>query len=378
MSLLGLHLTLLIGRSVTAPAPPALLDVIDTVEVTHSDNERSGFQITFRAPRDPYSFVDYPIVANPLLRPGNRVTLVVVVGAVPQVLFDGIITHQQLSPSPQPGSTTFAVTGEDVSVAMDREEKPVEHPAQPETVIALKIIASYPELGFVPVVVPPPSFEAPTPVDRTPVQRATDLGYLVQMAERYAYVFYVTPGPLPGTNTAYWGPPKRVSVPQRAITVDMAPDTNVTSISIQNNEADATTVEGTVQDRQTNNQVPVRTATSTRPPLALFPGLANPALAGVRAYKAEGGRTATQAAAEAQGQTDASTDLVKVEGELDIARYGGLLKARGLVGIRGLGFTYDGLYYVQSVTSSITREGFKQKFTATREGTGSTVAVVPV
>lgn len=221
MSLLGLHLTLLIGRSVTAPAPPALLDVIDTVEVTHSDNERSGFQITFRAPRDPYSFVDYPIVANPLLRPGNRVTLVVVVGAVPQVLFDGIITHQQLSPSPQPGSTTFAVTGEDVSVAMDREEKPVEHPAQPETVIALKIIASYPELGFVPVVVPPPSFEAPTPVDRTPVQRATDLGYLVQMAERYAYVFYVTPGPVPGTNTAYWGPPKRVSVPQRAITVDM-------------------------------------------------------------------------------------------------------------------------------------------------------------
>lgn len=106
--------------------------------------------------------------------------------------------------------------------------------------------------------------------------------------------------------------------------------------------------------------------------------MANPALAGVRAYKAEGGRTATQAAAEAQGQTDASTDLVKVEGELDIARYGGLLKARGLVGIRGLGFTYDGLYYVQSVTSSITREGFKQKFTATREGTGSTVAVVPV
>ena len=61
-----------------------------------------------------------------------------------------------------------------------------------------------------------------------------------------------------------------------------------------------------------------------------------------------------------------------------MSRYGGLLKARGLVGVRGLGFTYDGLYYVQSVTSSVTRKGFTQKFTATREGTGSTVPVVRV
>jgi len=378
MSLLGAHMTLLIGQSVPVPAPPTLMDVLDTVEVTHSDAERSGFQITFRAPRDPFSFIDYPIVANPLLRPGNRVILMVVLGVIPEVLFDGIITHQQLSPSAEPGATTFAITGEDVTVAMDREEKAVEHLAQPEVVIALKIIASYARYGLIPVVIPPPSFDAPIPVDRTPVQRATDLGYLVEMAERYAYVFYVTPGPAPGMNTAYWGPPRRVSVPQPAITVDMAPDTNVSSISIQNNAADVTTVEGAVQDRQTNKKVPVRTMASTRPPLALFSGLANPALRGVRAYKAEGGRTATQATAEAQGQTEASTDIVKVEGELDMSRYGGLLKARALVGVRGLGFTYDGLYYVQSVTSSVTRKGFTQKFTATREGTGSTVPVVRV
>jgi hypothetical protein len=378
MSLLGVHLTLLIGASVPAPAPPTLLDQLDSVEVTHSDAERSAFQIVFRATRHPASFIDYPVVANPLLRPGNRVILLVVLGVVPEVLFDGIITHQQLSPSPKPGETTFAITGEDVSVAMDREEKNVEHPAQPETVIALKIIASYARYGLIPVVIPPPSFDVPIPVDRTPVQRKTDLGFLVEMAERYAYVFYVTPGPVPGTNTAYWGPPNRTKPPQPAITVDMAPDTNVTGISFQNNAADATRVEGLVQDRQTNKKVPVKTFASTRVPLALFPGLANPALAGVKAYQAEGGRSATQATAEAQAQTEASTDLIKVEGELDISRYGRLLKARGLVGLRGVGFTYDGLYYVQNVTSSITREGFKQKFSITREGTGSTVPVVRV
>ena len=104
----------------------------------------------------------------------------------------------------------------------------------------------------------------------------------------------------------------------------------------------------------------------------------NPALAGVRAYKASSGQTATQAMAEAQGETDRVSDIITVDGELDIARYGGLLKARGLVGLRGVGFTYDGLYYVKSVTSKVTRDGFSQKFTATREGTGSTVPVVRV
>jgi hypothetical protein len=378
MPLLGVHLSMFIGPTVPVPAPPTLLEALDKIEVTHNDTERSGFQIDFRAPRDTMSFIDYPIVANPLLRPGNRLILMVTIGVVPEVLFDGIITHQQLNPAQKPGESTFTITGEDVSVAMDRHEKVVEHTAQPEMVVALKIINSYPQFGFIPEVIPPPSFEAPVPVERTPVQRATDLGHLVDMATRYAYVFFVTPGPAVGMNRAYWGPPPRLGAPQPALSVDLGPDTNVKTISFQNNATDATVVEGAVQDRQTNATVPIRTVTSTRPPLALFPGLANPAMAGVRAYQAGGARSATQATAEAQAETDASTDIISVDGELDVARYGGLLKARGLVGLRGVGFTYDGLYYVKSVTSSMTREGFSQKFTATREGTGSTVPVVRV
>ena len=213
MSLLGVHLTVLMGPTVPLPAPPTLLEALDEVEVTQSDAERSGFRMVFRATRDPLLLIDYPIVANPLLRPGTRVILQTTIGVVPEVLFDGIITHQQLNPSATPGETTFTVTGEDVSVAMDRQERVVEHPAQPEAVIALKIIASYPQFGFIPEVIPPVSFEAPVPAERTPVQRATDLGYLVEMAERYAYVFFVTPGPVAGANRAYWGPPPRLGLP---------------------------------------------------------------------------------------------------------------------------------------------------------------------
>ena len=55
-----------------------------------------------------------------------------------------------------------------------------------------------------------------------------------------------------------------------------------------------------------------------------------------------------------------------------------MLKARQLVGVRGAGLAYDGLYYVQSVTSTLKRGEFKQSFTLTRNGLVSITPRVPV
>ena len=59
-------------------------------------------------------------------------------------------------------------------------------------------------------------------------------------------------------------------------------------------------------------------------------------------------------------------------------RYGRLLKARQLVGVRGAGLAYDGLYFVRSVTSTIKRGELKQEFDLTRNGLISITPVVPV
>ena len=152
--------------------------------------------------------------------PFNRVVLIVTIGYLPRVLMDGVITHQELQPSNEPGASRLSVTGEDVSVMMDLEEKTAEHPAQDETLIALKIIATYAQYGMIPLVIPPLALDPPIPIERTPVQQATDLQFLNEMAARYAYVFYVAPGPLPLMNQAYWGPPKRLDLPQRALSVN--------------------------------------------------------------------------------------------------------------------------------------------------------------
>ena len=36
------------------------------------------------------------------------------------------------------------------------------------------------------------------PVEQIPAQKGTDLAYIQQLAEEAGYVFYITPGPLPG------------------------------------------------------------------------------------------------------------------------------------------------------------------------------------
>ena len=377
MSLLGVHLSLLIGPTVAVPAPPALMEALSRVEVTHSDEGPSGFQVTFQVGRaGPEDLLDYALVNNPLLKVFNRVLLIVTFSATPRVLMDGIITDQQLAPSNEPGASTITITGEDVSVMMDLEEKSTEHPAQDETVIALKLIASYAQYGLIPMVIPPLVIDPPIPIERVPVQQASDREYLKEIASRHAYVFYVTPGPAPFTNTAYWGPPVRAGLPQRALSVNLGGETNVEELSFRNNALGPSTVSGQIQDRTTNQATLIQTFASLRTPLSAFPAwLFNQPNVRRRKLRRTG-LNVMQAMAQAQAQTDASVDAVTAQGKLDALRYGDLLQARGLVGLRGAGYSYDGLWYVKSVTHVIEKERYGQRFTLAREGLGSTTPVV--
>jgi hypothetical protein len=73
-----------------------------------------------------------------------------------------------------------------------------------------------------------------------------------------------------------------------------------------------------------------------------------------------------------------SSDAVVGSGTLNVSRYGRILKARQLVGVRGAGPAFDGLYYVKSVTHAIKRGDYKQNFEVARNGLLSTVPRVPV
>lgn len=381
INLLGIHLTLLIGPTVPVPAPPDLMESLDQVKVIHDDSGVSVFEITFRVGRSsPLDLIDFGVLRNPLLlKPLNRVVLLVTFGLVPQVLMDGFITHTELSPGASPGTSTLTIKGEDAGVMLDQQEKSVEHPAQDETIIANKIILTYAQHGLIPMVLPPLAIDPPVPVERIPVQQGTDYSYLKEMAARHGYVFFISPGPAPMTSLAYWGPPPRLSVPQKALSVDMGAETNVEQISFSSNSQAPALIEGQVQDRLTNQAMPVMTLASTRIPLVPEPAwLVQQPNVRRRQIRASGLNVA-QAYGRAQGETDASVDAtVTASGELDALRYGALLQPRALVGLRGVGFRHDGFYYVKSVTHTVKVGQYRQQFTLNREGWGSLSPVVPV
>jgi hypothetical protein len=372
-----IHLTLLIGPTNPLPAPSFLMKAIQLVEVTNTDEGRDGFQITFAAGRSPADMEDYLLMNKPLLSPFNRVIISVSLGAVQKVLIDGIITHKQLTPSNEPGKSTLTVTGEDVSVMMDMEEKSETHPNQPDTAIVNKIILSYGQYGLAPVVISPVSMDVPLIVDRVPSQQGTDLAYLLELASSHDYVFYIEPTDRPGLNNAYWGPLGLTGSPQKALSVNMGTGSNVTSINFQYNSLKPSIMVGSVQDRNTNAKIPIATFSSLRPPLSNEPAiLARRSNVRIRQFRASG-VNALQAFAKAQAETDKSVDALSANGELDTVWYGDVLRARKLVGLRGAGHAHDGLYYVKSVTHRIKLGEYKQDFTITREGFGSSTKAVP-
>lgn len=372
---------MLIGPPLPIPVPasPDLIQSIKSIEITNTDEGRDGFEITFAIGRSgPLDLLGYQILKNPLIREGNRVIIQAFFGFVPKVLIDGIITLKQVSAGEEPGQSTLKLTGQDVSCLMDAKQTSKTRPNMPDPAIVTDIISGYMQYGMIPAPTIPTIFEVPIMLDRIPTQRSTDFEYLKEMANSTGYVFYVEPGPAPGVSTAYWGPPQALGLSQKALTVNMGADTNVGgTISFQENPLNPVLVEGSVQDRLTNQSIPVRTFTSTEPPLSLMPAwLVNYANLRTEQYTGNGGVSAIQAMAQAQGRTNSSSHVVRGTGELDAARYGDVLRARKPVDVRGMGLEHDGMYYVKSVTHKIKRGEYKQSFTITRDGEGSTIPAV--
>jgi hypothetical protein len=379
MSLSNARLSLLVGRAVPRPAPRLLMNALESVQVNDSADFPQGFQLTFRAERDPAASKEYALLNSPLLKPGSRVVISVTLNATPRVLMDGVITQHQLVPSGGAAGTSLTVTGEDLSVLMDMVELAMPYPPLPDAAIVLLVLAKYAAFGVVPLVIPAPTNWTTDPLDQTPFQKGTDRAYLRELAGHHGYTFGIKPGPVPLTSIAYWGPPDAISKiskicpPQKALAVDMGPATNVESINFSYNALAPEQVYGLVADPDILLPVPVLTMFSTRiPPLASRPALVanQPFVKKVRlSYE---GHDAIEAWAKAQDRTDKSTEsVVTASGTLDALRYGGLLTAPGIVGLRGAGYSYDGYYYVKSVGHTINRKEYKQSFSLAREGTGS-------
>ena len=366
---LGVRQILWIGPTVPVPAPYEVLQALTSVEVTNDNEAGDGFQLGFALHKD--RSLDYGLLRNPVFAPGTRVVLGVILGIVPEVLIDGVITHHQVKVSGGAGGE-LTVTGKDLTSVMDLEERNSGFDNQPDSVIATRIIATYPQFGLVPAVTP--TTDVPLQIDRVPSQQETDLGFLRRTAERNGFVFYVEPLTL-GVNKAYWGPENRLGLPQAALTQDMGAATNLRSLDFAHDALLPVAPTGTIVEPFLKLSIPIPPLPSLRiPPLAAAPA---PALRRT-IVRDVANRNPLQAATAIVAAATNTGNAVSGDGEVDAVRYGHVLRARRLVGVRGAGLSYDGLYTVDSVTHKLMRGEYTQRFRISREGTGTTLpAVVP-
>jgi hypothetical protein len=369
----GVHLTLLVGPLVPIPAPQPVVDALTSAQVTTASGSRSGFQLTFTVAKG--SLLETVLLPAGYFDPGIRVILVATVNGLPNVLMDGIVTRQDMAPSNDVGGSTVTVTGEDVSVMMSLIEVPgFPFPAMPDFARVAVILAKYALYGIVPAVIPSALLDVPIPTEQIPSQTGTDLDYVNQLATNAGYVFYIDPGPVPGANIGYWGPEIRLGVPQPALNVNMDAATNVESISFGFDGLSREQVVVFIQEpfSKATIPIPIPDVSILKPPLALKPA---PTLR-VKFLTETAKENPVRAALLGLAETAGGADAVTGNGTLDVLRYGQVLKARGLVGVRGAGPSYDGLFFVKSVTHQIKPGEYKQSFQLAREGLLSITPVV--
>ncbi|WP_197510488.1 hypothetical protein [Tessaracoccus coleopterorum] len=166
----------------------------------------------------------------------------------------------------------------------------------------------------------------------------------------------------------------KVGVPQPALNVDLDVATNCDAITFSYDPQSRTLPVVYVQNEETKVPLPVPLPDigPLNPPL----GLIGPIPSRFKALPETAKLTPVQAILIGLAEASRSADSVKGTGSLDVQRYGHILRARSLVGVRGVGLAFDGLHYVSEVKHSIKRGEYRQSFTLTRNGLISTVPEV--
>ncbi len=371
----GMHLSLLVGPAIPIPVPKLVMDALQSVQVTSAAGSRSGFQLAFSLQNNSPLHTLLVLAGGQV--PWLRVMIVVTINSMPTVMMDGLITKQEVSGSNEPGQSTLTITGEDLSVAMDQQEfNGIPYPAMPAAARVALIIAKYALFGMIPLVIPQIFTDVPIPVDKIPIHEGTDLAYVQKLAKDAGYVFYVEPGPLPGMNTAYWGPEIKLGVPQPALNLGMDAHSNVEALSFAVDNTKASLPIVFIQNQLTKFPIPlpIPDISLANPPLGLLPPLPK----SINLMKETAKMSPMVALSKGLAAAAGSADVVTATGSLDVLRYGNVLKARQLVGVRGAGPAFDGLYYIKTVSSTLKAGEFKQNFTLTRNGLISTLPRVPV
>jgi phage protein D len=208
-------------------------------------------------------------------------------------------------------------------------------------------------------------------IDRTIMQRGTDIRFLRRLAQRNGYECYVELNPDTGDVEGHFHPPRVDQTHQGVLSVNLGTATNVNRFSgsydmLRPVSAQATNLEINDQADQSadigesslENLGDQAASRQTQPRRILLRDTGMSATGELQTY--------------AQAVVDRSAFAIRAEGELSTVTYRDILRAKRPVNVRGAGRQFSGTYYVEKVLHRIRSEGYTQEFTLRRNALGVT------
>lgn len=385
---MSVRFELRLGNVVHRPAPPELMEAFQQAQITEAAGQHSGFQLSFWAGKR--SKVTERMVAR-LFDPPTRVIMSVVLRGRRHVLFDGAVTRHDFAPTNEAGDSTLNLTGRDLTFYMDLADVTGRcFPAAAPFVQMQLLMLPYRVFGVQPLLIPNVLQLVMNPLDKIPTQQGTDYAYASQLATDTGFTFYIEPGPSPGVSIGYWGPEVRVGVPQPALTVGSDEGTNVESLNFSFDGLARKVVISDYFNDETRQRYPVPQPDISllRPPLGPEPVLPlkyvretldipdPPASAGpaalerhekdVKKMVKKHNASLTEKLLHRLAYANGTDDAITASGQLDVLRYGHVLRPRRIVGVRGASRRYDGHYYVKSVQHTVQPGEYTQSFQLAR------------
>lgn len=354
-----------------APMPMPFFQALRAIDIETSIGQASIFRLHFDLSRN--VFGDYDALAIDIFRPMMPLRISIAAGLpVPQVLINGYIKDAQLKAGDAPGTSRLEVVGMDaLGTLMVHNQEPFPWPNLSESEIAAAIFGKYAMLPLVDVLPP-----TRTIMDTTTTQHAYDAGFLFDLADANNLDLFIQPDPVTGRDVGHLHRPFTFVPHQGVLSIDFGIQSNLTQFTVANDMLAPTGVLGLMIDPVTRAPRPSFGLASTELPMGMEPTLFRIVPPPVAQQFNDWAANPTEAQLRAMARASAASRAIWAQGEVDGIKLARPLRVGLPVLVRGAGRQNSGLYYVDQVSHHISRDDYRQSFTAWRNAVGLTGAEV--
>lgn len=289
-----------------------------------------------------------------------------------KTVFDGFITNVDVELGSEPDNAFLNISGMDTSVMMSLEEKITPWPNMGDSDIVQQIVGSY---GI--AIQADPTSTVHQEDDTTIIQRATDIQFVRDLAQKNGMEFYFETDDT-GMLNAYFRAPQLDDTPQPDLAIQFGDQSNLKKFSVHLSGQRPLNVKAAQIDVSANSSNVAQASDTQLTKLGSKDAntlIGGPLGSQVTPKDAQAQMLVlgppTSDATEMQTLVQAVRDeagwLITASGEINSDAYQSVLRPHRLVLVKGAGNTYSGKYYVTRVAHEINHEGdYIQRFEARR------------